>query len=350
MKTEMTSGRSSKILVVDDTTANLQLLTNLLTGQGYTVYPASDGELALEFVRTTLPDLILLDIRMPDLDGFEVCRRLKADERTRGVPVIFISILENEHDKVEGFQAGAVDYITKPFQPEEVLARLQTHLRLRELSERQEQVVGERTAELRAANQRLEQEAADRRRAEGQIALLHFALDHVGEEAYLIDESNRFHYANAEACRVLGYTPTELLARGVADVDPDFPVERWPDHWRELKEHGSLTFEGRHQTKDGRIFPVEISANYFEYEGQGFNLALVRDITARKEEEEELRRLKDGLELRVKERTAELEAKNEELEKLNRLFVGRELRMAELKGRIAELQAQTGEKIDAARR
>src|SRR5512137_2750661 len=141
------NARSDRILVVDDTTANLQLLMNLLTEQGYTVYPASDGELALEFVRSILPDLILLDIRMPGMDGYEVCRRLKAAERTRSIPIIFISILEDERDKVQGFQAGAVDYITKPFQPEEVLARVRTHLRLRELTERLEQKVGERTDE-----------------------------------------------------------------------------------------------------------------------------------------------------------------------------------------------------------
>src|SRR5512147_2028907 len=148
----------NRLLVVDDTAANRQLLTNLLTAHGYIVHPASDGELALEFVRTTLPDLILLDIRMPGMDGYEVCRRLKADERTREVPIIFISILADERDKVEGFREGGVDYITKPFQPEEVLARIQNHLRLRELTEQLEYKVAERTGELETASQLLRQE------------------------------------------------------------------------------------------------------------------------------------------------------------------------------------------------
>lgn len=176
MSQGMDHQRCERILVVDDTTANLQLLTKLLTAQGYSVYPASDGELALEFVRTTLPDLVLLDIRMPEMDGYEVCRRLKADERTRAIPVIFISILEDEHDKVSGFRQGAVDYITKPFQPEEVLARIQTHLRLRELTERLEQKVGARTKELETANQRLEQEATERRRVTGQLRQIEWML------------------------------------------------------------------------------------------------------------------------------------------------------------------------------
>jgi PAS domain S-box-containing protein len=126
-----------------------------------------------------------------------------------------------------------------------------------------------------------------RQEAEQQIFLLSFALDNVREAAYLIDEQARFLYVNDESCRVLGYGRDELLALGVADVDPDFPLERWIEHWAELKNRRSLSFEERHKTKDGRIFPVEISANYLEYDGQGYNLALVRDITERKQAEEE---------------------------------------------------------------
>ena len=103
MSEEMSNGHSERILIVDDTTTDLQLLTKILTEQGYTVFPTSDGVQALRFVDSTLPDLILLDIKIPGLDGFEVCRRLKADERTRSIPIIFISALEDERDKVKGF-------------------------------------------------------------------------------------------------------------------------------------------------------------------------------------------------------------------------------------------------------
>ncbi|GFO56326.1 hypothetical protein GMSM_33330 [Geomonas sp. Red276] len=177
-----------------------------------------------------------------------------------------------------------------------------------------------------------------RKEAERTSTLLEFALDNVREAAFLIDQQARFLYVNEEACRALGYRRDELLTLGVADVDPDFPGDRWPEHWAELKEHRSLTFEGRHRTKGGRLVPVEISANYLEYDGHEFNLALARDISERKSAEEGLRFLNAELELRVKERTAELEMKNEELEHANRLFVGRELRMVELKERIRELE------------
>ncbi len=122
----------------------------------------------------------------------------------------------------------------------------------------------------------------ERKRSERNLTLMNFALNNVHEAAFLIDENARFHYVNEESCRVLGYTRDELLGMRVADVDPDFSLERWPGHWNDLKSHRSLTFESRHTAKDGHIFPVEISANYIEFDGRGYNLALIRDITERK--------------------------------------------------------------------
>jgi sigma-B regulation protein RsbU (phosphoserine phosphatase) len=122
---------SEKILLVDDNPANLKLLSQMLDEQGFGVRAVKSGERALESVEATPPNLILLDIRMPKMDGYEVCERLKADPRTRDIPVIFISALHEIEDKVKGFKVGGVDYITKPFQFEEVLARVETHLALR---------------------------------------------------------------------------------------------------------------------------------------------------------------------------------------------------------------------------
>ncbi len=128
------------------------------------------------------------------------------------------------------------------------------------------------------------------RQAERNIALMNFALDNVREAAFLIDENARFQYVNEESCRILGYARDELLGLSVADIDPDFPGERWTSHWHDLKTKQALLFEGRHRTKDGRIFPVEISANYLEYDGRSYNLALARNITERKETEEALKK------------------------------------------------------------
>lgn len=202
MNKEKKQARMGKILIVDDTPANLQLLTNLLKEQGYLAYPASDGELALEFVRSTSPDLILLDIKMPGMDGYEVCRRLKADDQTRSIPIIFISVLEDERDKVKAFQAGGVDYITKPIKSEEALARVGTHLRLRDLTVRLEQKVRDRTEELEEVNQQLMQEIIERKQAEQELTLLNFAMNNVHEAAFLIDADGHFRYVNDNACLV----------------------------------------------------------------------------------------------------------------------------------------------------
>jgi len=116
------------ILVVDDTPANLRLLVGLLSQKGYKVRAVPSGKLALSGIHASPPDLVLLDIMMPEMDGYEVCEALKADEQTRKIPVIFISALDQVFDKLKAFRIGGVDYITKPFQAEEVLARVETHL------------------------------------------------------------------------------------------------------------------------------------------------------------------------------------------------------------------------------
>ena len=137
------------ILIVDDTPANLRLLSQMLAEHGFQVRPVPDGALALAAVQAEPPDLILLDIRMPEMSGYEVCEHLKADARTADIPIIFISALDAVRDKVKAFAAGGVDYVTKPFRVEEVLARVETHLSLRKLQKR-----------LQDANRRMERELA----------------------------------------------------------------------------------------------------------------------------------------------------------------------------------------------
>jgi sigma-B regulation protein RsbU (phosphoserine phosphatase) len=140
-------GPKADLLIVDDKPANLRLLAAMLVEQGHKVRSAINGTLALKAAQAAPPDMILLDINMPEMNGFEVCERLKADEQTRDIPVIFISALDAVAEKVKAFTLGGVDYITKPFQLEEVLARVETHLALRRLQKR-----------LEDANERFEQE------------------------------------------------------------------------------------------------------------------------------------------------------------------------------------------------
>ena len=148
-------GYKGNILIIDDTPDNLDMLTRMLTKRGFRVRPAITGELALNAVRVMLPDLILLDIMMPDIDGYEICQRLKADEQTRDIPVLFISALHEGINKIKAFNVGGVDYIVKPFYTEEVLARVETHLALRTMQK-----------QLQTRNAQLQQEIVERKRAE----------------------------------------------------------------------------------------------------------------------------------------------------------------------------------------
>ncbi len=144
-----------KILIVDDDQVNLHLWQTLLSKEGYIVDILAEGDLALDVVKENPPDLLLLDIMMPGISGYEICEKLKADPQIRDVPVIFLSALSAAVDKVKAFAVGAVDYIPKPFQVEEVLARIHTHLVLRHLQK-----------DLQAKNRQLEHEVAERKQAE----------------------------------------------------------------------------------------------------------------------------------------------------------------------------------------
>jgi two-component system sensor histidine kinase/response regulator len=146
------------VLLVDDTPANLGVLFEHLDEHGYRVLVAEDGEEAVDLAERVGPDVILLDVMMPGMDGFETCERLKAQPQTRDIPVIFMTALTDTRDKVKGFRAGAVDYVTKPFQHEEVLARVRTQVQMRRLD-----------ARLRQQNARLESEVADRVSAEAAL-------------------------------------------------------------------------------------------------------------------------------------------------------------------------------------
>jgi signal transduction histidine kinase len=146
-----------RILLVDDNPNNLKVLSEAIQGYNWKALMATDGESAIEQAEYANPDLIILDVMMPGIDGFETCRRLKANTRTENIPVIFMTALSDATDKVKGLEIGAVDYITKPFQQEEVIARLKLHLKLSHLTRSLEQRVQERTYELTESLQQLQQ-------------------------------------------------------------------------------------------------------------------------------------------------------------------------------------------------
>src|ERR1700678_3564826 len=162
----------NKLLVADDNPVNINVLRDALEPHGYEILAAPNGDTALKIAQRALPGLILLDIMMPGLNGLEVCRRLKAIESTHEIPVIFLTARQEMESLTEAFQAGGVDYVTKPFQPEEILVRIANHLRsrrlTRELTEKNA-ALEQRTAELTAANEKLHDEISRRERAEDAV-------------------------------------------------------------------------------------------------------------------------------------------------------------------------------------
>lgn len=203
--------KRGNILIVDDNLQNLALLANLLTEHGYSVRKAVSGRIALMGARNEQPDLLLLDIMMPDMDGYEVCRQLKADPQTAGIVVLFLSALTEPLDKVKAFEVGGVDYITKPFQIEEVLARVQHQVKLKaaqeeisRLNQELELRVQQRTAELEATNQQLGQEILEHRETQAKLTQMafHDGLTGLPNRGFfmerLVEAMHRLHQSQPE--------------------------------------------------------------------------------------------------------------------------------------------------------
>ncbi len=283
------------ILVVDDTPDNLRLLSTMLTEQGYKVRSAISGAIALMGVKASLPDLILLDINMPQMDGYEVCRALKVNPDTQDIPVIFISAYDEVLDKVKSFALGGVDYITKPFQMEEVVARIESHLalwRLRRQLQQQQQ-------ELQAQNDRLQQEIYERQQAE--LALrqaeenYRSIVENAVEGIYQITPHGRYLSANPSLAKLLGYeSPTALMAQ-ITNISQQLYVEpsRLAELAAYLQRYDFISeFESQVYRQDGsKIWIAEnVRCVRDDQGGLRYYEGMVQDISDRRQTEAELRR------------------------------------------------------------
>ncbi len=297
-----THATQGNILVVDDTPENLAILTSMLVERGYLVRPAINGEVALKAVERSAPDLILLDIMMPKMSGFEVCETLKADERTRNIPIIFISALHKVEDKVKAFALGGVDYITKPFQLEEVLARVETHMALLRLHQ-----------ELHANNIRLEEQISKRKEAETELTQSLYQIERAKREweitadslssiVCLLDRQGRIlrvnrtieHWNLAEVLDVKGQSVHELLHP--VCTEPECYLHSFLSHaWEEVSMGISIGCEEYDpllkRNVNIQLRPIlSNAANQDEMLSTNFAVAVVSDITQRKQAETALKR------------------------------------------------------------
>jgi PAS domain S-box-containing protein len=234
----------SNILIVDDEPAGVRFLSSVLKNEGYTVRIALNGHAALATLTTKLPDLILLDITMPDMSGFEVCQRLKASEQYKEIPVIFLSGLEKTVDKVKGFQVGGLDYITKPFAPEEVLARVKTHLSLRIMQRRLEK----QNVQLREASELLERRVQERTEAlREQQKLLETVFDSTPDLYMLKDENGIYRSVNTAFCEFLGKPKQEIIGKTDYDLFPTEEAEKY------IIEDKAVMKGGRQQKEEWKV-------------------------------------------------------------------------------------------------
>lgn len=252
-----------EILAVDDTAASLAYLSELLTAEGYSVRVAPSGELALWTAASRPPDLVLLDVRMPVMDGFQVCRRLKDNPATEGVPVIFLSAQTDIVDKVHGFKVGGVDYIEKPFAPEEVLQRVATHIKVAQLTKALaveklylEERVRQRTEALVASTEALRQEIDARNAAEAQQRLAASAFDASLSGSFIADRQKFIVSVNPAFTHLTGYTIEDCLGKtprllDSGKHDPKF----FESITATLDSTGKWSGEIWLRRKDGNVFP-----------------------------------------------------------------------------------------------
>jgi PAS domain S-box-containing protein len=288
------------ILIVDDNPQNLATLNKILTNQGYSVHPAINGEVALTVAQTLVPDVILLDIRMPELDGYEVCQQLKAVEATREIPVLFLSALDDITDKIKAFDIGGVDYITKPFQADEVVARVETHIALRIMQkqlqeqnrelehyrEHLEDLVEARTSELSQANALLHQEIVKHRETARSLRVSEQRYRLLAEnvtDAIVIVQEGQIVFANAAFTTIFGYLSDDLLQKDFPSLFPE--KERTILRTRLIQEGTEVpthVWQAEIVTKDGRIRWIEASQTTMVWENQPALLLTINDITDHK--------------------------------------------------------------------
>lgn len=290
------------ILVVDDDTNNLAVVRDCLVEFNYTVLVAEDGETAIQRADYARPDLILLDIMMPGIDGYETCRRLKTMAGTQEIPVIFMTALAETGHKVKGLAAGAVDYITKPFQRQELQARIAVHLHNRELTKRLQEAkellekrVEERTAELAATNIELQAEISERKQAAEElkqhINRQKAILNNIPDIAWLKDRESKFIAINEALENAMGFKNADVV--GKTDLD-FFPLDL-AEHYRRddmevMKSGNRKQVEEYFSDKEGRIVWLETIKTPIlnEHKEVIGTTGIARDITERKQTEKAL--------------------------------------------------------------
>jgi PAS domain S-box-containing protein len=287
------------ILIVDDTQANLKILSLMLLKHKYRVHTALDGLKALQLVQESPPDIIILDIMMPGMGGYEVCQKLKNDEQTKDIPVIFISALSSASDKVKAFEVGGVDYITKPFQIQEVLARVKNHLMIRHLQNELQKAnnelgkrVEERTTALIKVNASLQQQIFERHRIEESLRnseeIYRTLFEDSKDTVFIFTPDGQVVDINPAGLQLFGYTEREVITINANHLYAT--PEHYDRFWQEIEIANAVKdFEIKLKRKDSSQMDCLVTATLRRAD-DGKILAyqgIIRNITERKQAERE---------------------------------------------------------------
>jgi diguanylate cyclase (GGDEF)-like protein/PAS domain S-box-containing protein len=258
----LTASRKPAILIVDDAPDNLAPLREMMLRQGYQTFVATSGDRAIDIAQRVHPDLVLLDVVMPGMDGLEACRRLKAHPATSRIPVIFMSARGELDDIVAGFDIGAADYIPKPLRMEEVCARVRAQLRLN------------------SGN-------SDAESQKQQTERLRMIVDSMDQGLLIVERSGRIQYANPACDRFLGHATEDLVGRSLAELLAN--KETYPDGWAAMEAIGHGTREVRIRHRDGSMRAMDLTMTPM-HAADGLFIALLHDITHHKQSEDALQR------------------------------------------------------------
>lgn len=310
---------NEKILLIEDNETIIELVNISLTIKGYRVSVATSGIQSLNIAQKLQPSLILLDILMPGINGYETCKQLKANNKTKDIPIIFLSALSSTFDKVKAFQFGGVDYLTKPFEVDELISRIETHLTISRLqkelhaaNEILEEKVKNRTIDLQQSNEQLvaimhenaeliekykiqneELLIANKRIAESEEKFK--LLFEKSDDAILILSKTKVIECNEAAIQMFGYNKNELINLHPADLSPEkqidglVSIEKANMRIQEALESRVNHFEWIHQRKNGELFHASVWLTVVPFQNEKLIHSVVRDITKQKYDEEKIK-------------------------------------------------------------